>query len=255
LNGIQMGARRRISNKLASLLLGMLPEEAKRRLAVHLGVVDIHWSLKQLREFGFIPRNIIDVGAFRGDWTRICCEIFPGAMITCVEPQEACQKELRELVDERPNVRVCQTLLGRSEQEDIPFEDIGSGSSILLSRESRTRRRMTTIDRLVENGVCEAPEFLKLDVQGYEIEVLEGYRRNFDSCQVIECEISLLPLIQGAPLLMDVVNYLARRGFVMFDIDELIRAPSDGAVWQIDVIFCRINSPLRKNRIWRHFPS
>jgi hypothetical protein len=37
----------------------------------------------------------------------------------------------------------------------------------------------------------------------------------------------------------------------MFDVDELIRAPSDDAVWQIDAIFCRMDSPLLKQRVWR----
>jgi len=38
---------------------------------------------------------------------------------------------------------------------------------------------------------------------------------------------------------------------VMFDVDELIRAASDGATWQLDALFCKINSPLRGERIWR----
>ena len=93
---------------------------------------------------------------------------------------------------------------------------------------------MTTIDALIEGGECKPPELLKLDVQGYEIEVLEGWKKKFDDCQVIQIEISLLPIVQGAPLLHEVVEYLYKRGFVMFDVDELIRAPSDGAVWQIE---------------------
>jgi hypothetical protein len=110
---------------------------------------------------------------------------------------------------------------------------------------------MTSIDALIEWGYCQPPELLKLDVQGYELEILEGYKRHFDACQVIQSEISLVPIIEGAPLLHDVVNYLHERRFVMFDVDELIRAPSDGAVWQIDALFCRMDSRLRKDRVWK----
>ena len=59
-----------------------------------------------------------------------------------------------------------------------------------------------------------------------------------------------LPIATGAPLLDAVVSYLYQRGFVMFDVDELIRSTSDGAVWQIDALFCRMNSPIRTQRVW-----
>jgi len=90
-----------------------------------------------------------------------------------------------------------------------------------------------------------------LDVQGYEVEVLEGWTIGFDRCEVIQSEISLLPIVPKAPLLHEFVSYLYKRGFVMFDVDELIRAPSDGATWQIDAMFCRLDSYLRTERVWR----
>jgi len=232
-------------------VLRLIPSMGKKQLAIHLGAPDIQWSLKQLRGFGFAPNNIMDVGAFRGDWARICIDIFPKAAITCVEPQDAPYGELRKLADKHPNVKIVQTLLGRSENS-APFEEIGPGSSILSgNKETRSTKPMTTIDALVERGQCRPPELLKLDVQGYELEILEGYTRNFDCCQVIQIEISLLPIVKGAPVLYDVVSYLYKRGFVMFDVDELISAPSDGAVWQIDALFCHVDSPLRTDRVWR----
>ena len=235
-------------------LLKIIPSGLKRRLGAHLGVPDVRWSLMQLRRFGFIPKLVLDVGAFESSWARVCLNVFPEATITCIEPQDAPQKELKKLVREHSNVRVIQTLLGKSEREDVPFDEIGSGSSVLLGSRIETKRRMTTIDALIEGEHCKPPELLKLDVQGYELEILEGYTHSFDACQVIQIEISLLPVVQGAPLLHEVINYLYKRGFVMFDATELIRAPSDGAVWQIDALFCRIDSPLRTKRDWSKNP-
>lgn len=232
------------------LFLKTLPEELRRRLSAHLGVPDVHWSLMQLRTFGFSPKHVLDVGAFKGDWTRICLDVYPEAFITCIEPQDLPHIELKKIAEEHQNIRIIQTLLGRSIRDSVQFEDIGPGSSVLIDS-SKNKRKMTTIDALIEDGYCKPPELLKLDVQGYEIEVLEGYTHNFYNCKVIQIEISLLPIVEGAPLLYDVVNYLYKRGFVMFDVDELIRAPSDGAVWQIDVLFCRPDSNLRTERVWR----
>ena len=233
-------------------VLKAFPSDWKRRLSTHLGAPDTRWSLMQLRGFGFIPKNAMDVGAFKGYWARVCLDIFPEAKITCIEPQDEPQKYLRKLSKTKANVQVIQILLGRMHSDFVPFQEKGPGSSVLLGSGSSSRSKpMTTIDALIKSGKCEPPELVKLDVQGYEIEILEGWTVGFEHCQVIQSEISLLPIVQGAPLLHELVTYLHRRGFVMFDVDELIRAPSDGAVWQIDALFCQIDSPLRSERVWR----
>jgi FkbM family methyltransferase len=243
-----------VRRKILQLLLSSISCTWKRQLGVHLGTPDIRWSLMQLRRFGFLPNNTMDVGAFRGDWARTCLDIFPHTKVVCIEPQDVEALGLKNLERTFANVKVIQALLGSSARDDVLFRDSGPGSSVLdvgSNEKLGKPRRMTTIDSPIGSGTCPPPEFLKLDVQGYEIEVLEGWTTNSDRCQVIQCEISLLPLVPGGPLLHELVAYIERRGFVMFDVTELIRSPSDGAVWQIDALFCRIDSPFRQELKWR----
>ena len=242
----------RVSNKLLGAFIRILPEEPRRRLGVHLGSPDLQWSLMQLRRLGFIPKHIMDVGAFKGDWARVGVKTFPEATIFCIEPQNESQQDLQELAREYSNIKVIQTLLGASKRENVPFQQIGQASSLLLrNANNEMTSSMTKIDLLIESGLCEPPELLKLDVNGYEIEVLKGWTKRFEFCQVIQSEINLLPSVPDAPLLHEFVAYLYERGFVIYDIEEFIRAPSDGTVWLIDALFCRINSPFRKERVWR----
>jgi FkbM family methyltransferase len=205
-----------------------------------------------MRSFGFCPLQVLDVGAFHGHWARACLEMFPQSHITCIEPQDQAQKHLRKLSHEYKNVQVIQTLLGGRPTSCVPFREQGSGSSVLLSTSGvSTTKPMTTIDELIHEGRCAPPDFIKLDVQGYEIEVLKGWTQGFEKCQVIQCEMSLLPFVAHAPLLHELVVYLYKRNFLMSDITEVIRAPSDGATWQIDALFCPKDSPLRTERVWR----
>jgi len=235
-----------------TILFHLLPRKLKRGLSVHLGCCDLNWSLEQIRRFGFTPRNVLDVGAFQGEWAKACLKAYPEAHITCIEPQGEPQFKLRELAKQHPNLKVIQTLLGSQVTPHIPFQERGSGSSVLLpTSENERMKPMTTVDRLILEKRLDPPEMVKLDVQGYEMEVLKGWTQGFEKCLVIQCEISLLPLIPGAPLLPELIEYLQERDFVMFDITELIRSPSDGAVWQIDALFCRKDSSLRTSRVWQ----
>ena len=75
--------------RLLGTILRLTPADWKRRLGMHLGVPDIRWSLLQLKRFGFYPRQVLDVGAFEGEWARSCLLVFPESSIMCVEPQDA----------------------------------------------------------------------------------------------------------------------------------------------------------------------
>ncbi len=240
-----------LRTQVLKAMLDIMPAGWKTRLSIHLGAPHVSWSLRQLKRFGFSPKHVLDVGAFEGEWALACLDIFPEAFITCIEPQDRQQPRLQALASRIHKMQVIQTLLGDSSRAQVPFMDVGSGSSILQSaEETSSTKPMTTIDALVQSGRCMAPDLIKLDVQGYEIRVLEGWTIGFDRCEVIQCEISLLPLVPGGPLLHELVGYLERRGFVMFDVTELIRSPSDGAVWQLDALFCRVDSRLRRERVW-----
>ena len=110
---------------------------------------------------------------------------------------------------------------------------------------------MDTIDNMVARHFGgKAPDLLKIDTQGYELEVLRGGERTLPQIRAIIAEINLLDLHVNVPLLHNVVQWLANRGWVAYDICGLTRRPLDNALWQADFIFVPSISELRVDKRW-----
>jgi len=111
---------------------------------------------------------------------------------------------------------------------------------------------MQTLDKIVEeNFHGNPPDLLKIDVQGYELEVLKGAEKSLSQIQVLLLEVNLLDIHQNVPLLAEVVAWLNDRNWVAYDICGLIYRPLDRALWQADFIFLPRNSSLRSNKRWK----
>ena len=87
------------------------------------------------------------------------------------------------------------------------------------------------------------PDFLKLDVQGHEIEVLKGAIRALPSVDVCLLEVTLISLGDGSPLIIELMNFMDSLDFQMYDISQFIRRPFDKAMYQMDIFFVKKNSP------------
>lgn len=62
------------------------------------------------------------------------------------------------------------------------------------------------------------PEFLKIDVQGYEIEVFKGAEETLKSVLVLRTEVMFNPMYIGQPLFGEIDAFLRARGFRLWDI-------------------------------------
>lgn len=236
--------------------LSALRQRIRRWLVARLDVPDMQMALARLKSLGFTPRGVIDVGASRGDFTRLCLNLWPDAAVTCIEPLMEHQSVLQALAQQYSRVTVHPPLLlGATPQEAVTFHEADTASSVLpehIAQNHPTRRvPMTTLDVLYDQGILPVPDLLKLDVQGYELAVLQGATQHvLPRAQVIVAEVNLLDIHQDVPLLHHVVGWLADRGFVTYDVCGLCRRPLDRALWQVDLIFLPFTSHLRMDKRW-----
>ncbi len=226
--------------------------QIKNWLKRRLGVPEIEFGLARLARSGFEPKLIFDVGAYQGDFARTCRSIWNQSEIACFEVQPEGLQRIKAL---DPKVGAWPFLLGASVRENVPLNLAKTASSVLQEHSTQSfpigHFPMRTVDDMVQNEFRgRAPELLKLDVQGYELEVLRGAENSLAQVEVILTEVNLLDIHRGVPLLGEVMAWLASRHWLAYDICGLTRRPLDQALWQADMIFLPENSPLRANKRW-----
>lgn len=216
-------------------------------LAPHMG-----HGLTALAERGFTPAMIVDIGAFQGEWSQLVRQIWPSSRLVMVEPNVAGLPDLARLAREL-NAELLGELLGAEDGLVVPFNVMGPGSSIMPERSGVPRkteeRRLRTLNSLLLNAA--SPGFMKIDAQGYELQILKGATNILPSIELVLLEIATIEINEGAPLLDEVVWFMKERGFVAYDVLQIHRRPFDGALNQIDIAFVRESSRLIADK--RHY--
>jgi len=243
---------RRLRRALVNVGFKLDRERFQQLATRHLFAPDMKLGLHFLASKGFKPDTILDIGAFEGNWAKMALEVWPPAKIIMVEANPEKAKLLRHDPSLK-NVTVIESLLGPEDGAEVTFHVMESGSSVYEEHSPVERKQVvlkqTTLDSVT--AAAGAAEFIKMDVQGYELEVLKGGARTLAAAQAVLIELSLIEINEGAPLLHDALNFMKAAGFVTYDILEFHRRPLDGAMNQIDVLFVREDSPLRADK--RHW--
>lgn len=214
-------------------------------------------SLENLAAVGFRPSAVLDVGAHEGRWARMAAKAFPEAAFHLFEAQPGQKPALEATLAEIGRAgSVNVTLLGPERRENVVFHVMGTGSSVLPEVTTFDRTQVSLPMRRMDDVAAalglEGPLLIKLDTQGFELEILKGAGATLRLAEVVMLEVSLLPYNEGAPLFHDVVAFMADAGFLAYDVCGLERRRTDRVLFQCDMIFVRRDSELRAKRKFFH---
>ncbi len=234
-------------------MIATVRKAARTRLARRLEVPSIRFALERLKQNGFSPQSVFDVGAYQGDFAELCFELWPETSVTCFEVLPGPSNNILQRAQAGKSLQLIPCLLGAENRPEVEFNLAETASSVLTEQAQPQMEKaifpMRTVDDVVARELHgRAPDFLKMDVQGYELEVLKGATRSLPSIQVILAEVNFLDLHDGVPLLAQFISWMHDRGWAAYDICGLIRRPLDRALWQADMIFVPENSRFRANK-------
>ena len=230
--------------------LRLLPVARFRRAMFHaVGAAIEHGVLlRRLQSRGIL--RVIDIGANVGQFTLCAREYLPDADVIAFEPLASAARRFRAVHGDDRRVRLVEAAVGpdagsqslhvSKAADSSSLLPIGAGQRALFpgTDESHleTVRVVRLEDEMTDSGVP-TPTLVKIDVQGFELEVLRGCESRLDRIDLVYVECSFIELYEGQALAGEVVAWLGERGFRLAGIGSV------SADRQADLLFERVTAP------------
>ena len=227
---------KQVIKQLASLgLLGDLNAALK---------YDFRSRLRHLGRKGEI-KTVYDIGAHHGKWSRGMKKVLPLADFFLFEANSGCQTHLRH-----SGFPFAIRALSHSQGKKVFHTNNSTGDSFYRENESLSGASewQTKELEVVDLDSCAAglgfpfPDWIKMDVQGSELDILAGGRRAFSRAKYLLCEIPLLPYNHGAPSFSEYLEAFCTAGFSPLTIVEshyLKQSGKSPVLCQLDLFFGR----------------
>lgn len=201
--------------------------------------------LTALRYSGYAPRTLLDVGANIGSFTQKFRRIFPDCVPTLIEPNPHCAEELGKLGFETHAFAVSAEP-GRAQLHLSRQWLASTGASLYRENTDYFRDELLVLHEVDKVRIDDAFagrrfDFVKIDTQGSELDILRGGREVLRQADYILLEVSLVEFNLGAPKAEAVFEELAGIGFrpaEVFDFHRMEDIRNDQLL-QLDILFER----------------
>ena len=178
---------------------------------------------KLIKKFKFSPEGICYIGANEGQELPDMLNCFPNISIHCFEPQKIPFNLLKEKFCNNTNIFFYNFALGSENKHlNIYTNDNNNNmsSSILEPKEHLDLHPRITFKGTEEIVIkkfsdlnIDNVDYLNIDVQGYELEVLKGFV-NLDEIKYIKTEVNRKELYKDCVLVKDLDKYLKKFNFL-----------------------------------------
>ena len=194
--------------------------------------------------------TVIDVGANVGQFSRAVLGFWPDAEVIAFEALPACADRLRRALASHGRVEVHAVALGREDGRIrfYPHEYSLSSSALPVTPAARQEHSwareqpsievpLRRLDTVLADKVPPRPTLLKLDVQGFELEVLAGARTTLKSVDAVLLEVAFEQGYEGQPLFPEVNDWLSAAGWLLSGPIDVRR--EHGRIVELDCLYER----------------
>jgi FkbM family methyltransferase len=191
-------------------------------------------TLDIMRSRGIPVRTVLDVGVLNG--TPELLQAYPDRMHLLFEPVAEFGPSIEQTYKNTPHFLVQAAVSDCSGETHLDTKTIMAGLSISHSymtesaqQSTRTVRKVSLDDYLRENP-AKPPYLLKIDIDGFEMKVLQGATETLKETSAVIIEVTVYDLVER-------IGFLQQLGFRLFDISE--PCYYDDSLWQADAVLIR----------------
>jgi len=176
--------------------------------------------LKKLKDEGFEPKVIYDIGSCVLHWTKAAKKLWPSATYILFDASTSV-----EFLYTKHDYHI--GVLTKNDGEELTFyqNDLDQGgnsyfkeighknSKFLFNEETATIRIGAKLDTIVKNRGFPLPDLVKIDVQRAENDLIHGGEETLASCKHLIVEMQKVNYNDGAPLVGETKPYIESLGF------------------------------------------
>lgn len=180
--------------------------------------IDIFIHRKKISKFllclNLKINNIYDIGSNDGQYSFLFKKIFKKSKIFAFEPNLGLCNIFKKRINKNSNIKVFNVAVGNFNKKTILKIDENSSLTTSLAKKNKKSRtfkikkflygtssglekkiRMIKLDTFINSK--NKPDFIKIDVEGFEEEVLKGLKNNLKNIKIIMIEFHFDKLYKG----------------------------------------------------------
>ena len=210
--------------------------------------------------------TIFDLGANNGKSTVDFKNIWSNSVIHSFEPQQECWNEFNKNLKhcDDGSVILNKVAVGNVSDNSKRFytHDIStglagfnkintkSGDSIDINKlkqggvNHERNVQVIRLDNYINDNNIEMVNLVKIDCQGFEPEILEGFGNRLSDVEVVVTELMLYDLYERSLSFSEIEKFLIPNGFQLYDITHIAKNPMNGRTDWVDVLY--LNTTRRK---------
>jgi FkbM family methyltransferase len=208
--------------------------------------------IRRMIKTGVSAKTIIDIGANKGQFSNLAYHMFNPDKIIAIEANPDLAKDLNKNLSHIENKTILMTGIGNKDGElSFNFNTDSQVSSFLKNDQDRlnyfpndrtfkkSNLPIAKLDSLINQSNLDGPILIKIDVQGFEKDVINGAINNLKRVKWLLLEISFSSLYVGQPNFQEIVNILNNLGFTFVGPMDFHENPERSSIIEMDALFLK----------------
>jgi len=202
---------------------------------------EVYFGLfKRMQRHNVKLKNVVDCGAFEGKWSERLKEIYPDVNLHLIDASDRHKEKLEKLGTFHKAVLADKTEWRTfySSKSEVDF----SGNSLYEENSNHPFEDSQVYTTTLQEVLPEETtwDYIKMDLQGAEIEVIDGSLELFQKTKFVQLECPVFHNNVGAPRFEQIINYMANSGFRAWDMENCYL---NNRLMGLDIVFTNINLP------------